>query len=215
MSRLVGARVTRVEDRRVLTGRGRYVDDERPGGLLHAVFARSPVAHGTLRAVDVSAARSAPGVVGVWAAADLADVQPLQPFGPPGLATPAYRVLADDRVRFAGEPLAIVVATGRAAAEDAADLVEATIDPLPVVISIDEAFDPTLPPLFDEVGSNVMFRRSDVWGDPDAAFAAAPHVVSIDLELSRHANAPMEGRAILAVPEPGGGITVTAAHQNP
>ncbi len=215
MSRLVGARVTRVEDRRVLTGRGRYVDDERLGGVLHAAFARSPVAHGTLRSVDVTAARSAAGVAGAWTAADLADVAPFQPFGPPGLATPSYRVLADDRVRFAGEPLALVVATGRAAAEDAADLVEAAIDPLPAVITIDEALDGSLPPLFDDVGTNVMFRRSDVWGEPDEAFARAPHVVSIDLELSRHANAPMEGRAILAVPEPGGGITVTAAHQNP
>jgi aerobic carbon-monoxide dehydrogenase large subunit len=215
VSRLVGARVTRVEDRRVLTGRGRYVDDERPAHALHAVFVRSQVPHGELMAVDVAAALAAPGVVGVWTAADLAHLEPFRPVGPPELATPQYRALADDRVRFVGEPVALVVATTRAAAEDAAELVEVDVDPLTPVVTIDDALDPSRPPLFPEVGTNVLFRRHDEWGDTDGVFATAPHIIEIDLELSRHANCPLEGRALLALPEPGGGLTVVAAHQNP
>jgi carbon-monoxide dehydrogenase large subunit len=211
MSRLVGSRVTRVEDDRILTGRGRYVADERPRGLLHAAFARSTVAHGLLVAVDLDAARRLDGVVAVLTSVDC---EPFRPVGPPELATPVYPALAADRVRFVGEPVALVLAESRAVAEDAAELVEVDVEPLDAVTTIDDALDPNRPPLFEEVGSNVLYERADRWGDPEARFAAAPHVVRLDLELSRHANCPMEGRGIVVAHERGV-LEVTAAHQNP
>ena len=216
MTRLVGSRVVRVEDARILTGAGHYVADEQPRHLLHAAFARSMVAHGRLRGVEVTAARAVPGVVAVWTAEDLEWVEPFRPGGPSGHTTPEYRALADDKVRFVGDPVALVVATSRAIAEDAAELIEVDVDELDAVVTIEDARDPTKPPLFDEVGTNIFFTRSDSWGDPDAAFAAAARVVALDVELTRHANCPMEGRGIVVSHEPASGeLTVTVAHQNP
>ena len=136
--------------------------------MLHAAFVRSHLAHGRVLSVDASAAREAPGVALVLTAVDLDGVVgELEPYGPPTLATPPYRALADDKVRVTGEPLAIVVAETRALAEDACELVEVDIDPLPAMTTIADALDPDGPPLFDELGTNVMFHREDRYGDPD------------------------------------------------
>jgi carbon-monoxide dehydrogenase large subunit len=215
--RLVGSSARRVEDPRLLTGRGRYVDDlERPG-TLHAAFVRSHLAHGRLRSVDVDAARAAPGVVLVLTAADLEDVVgPLQAAGPPELATPAYRVLAGDKVRVGGEPIVAVIAETRALAEDACELVDVDIEPLTPVISIEDALDDTLPALFDEFGTNIVYERRDIYGDPDTAFARADRVVSARFVQQRMANVPLEGRAMLADFDPETNeLVVDVAHQNP
>src|SRR5206468_9947205 len=128
-----------------------------PGGL-HAAFVRSHLAHGRLRAIDVRAARAAPGVALVLTAADLDGVVGrIEPFGPPGVATPSYTALADDAVRMVGEPLVLVVADSRARAEDACELVDVETEPLPVVATIDDALDASIAPLFDDVGTNVMY----------------------------------------------------------
>ena len=216
-TRLVGARVPRVEDARLLTGRGRYVDDIQRPGMLHAAFVRSHVAHGRVLFVDAGAARDAPGVALVLTATDLDGVVgELEPSGPRNLATPSYRALADDKVRVAGEPLAIVVADTRALAEDACELVEVDIDTLPVITTIAEALSPESPPLFDELGTNVMFQRQDCYGDPDAAFARADRVVSAHFEQQRMANVPLEGRACVAeLRADTNELVIDVAHQNP
>jgi len=169
---LIGAAVPRVEDPRLLTGRGRFVDDIHLPGMLHAAFVRSHSAHGCLVSVDADAARAAPGVALVLTAADLQGVVgELQPHGPAALATPGYRALAHGKVRVTGEPIALVVAAARAQAEDACELVEVRVDDLPAVTTIADALDPDAPLLFDELATNVMFRRSDEYGDPSGAFA--------------------------------------------
>jgi carbon-monoxide dehydrogenase large subunit len=213
----VGTRVPRKEDPRLVTGRGRYVDDLRVEGTLHAAFVRSNVAHGRIRSVDVRAARSAPGVHWAVAAADLDGlVGMFQPLGPPGFVAPPYPALADDRVRCTGEPVAMVVAESRALAEDACELVDVDIEPLPAVVSIASALDPDSTLLYDELGTNVMFETSHTYGDPDAAFAGAARVVSERFTQARMANVPLEGRAILADFHPDTGeLVVDVAHQNP
>ena len=201
----------------LLTGQARYVDDLDVPGTLHAAFVRSPTPHGRLLRVDVEAARVAPGVAAVLTAADLAaSTGSFQPIGPDGLAKPAYPPLADGKVRFVGEAVAMVVAESRALAEDACELVELDIEPLAPITGVADALDPTLPPLFDDVGTNVFFRDLRTYGDPDGAFARADRVVRLHIANQRMANVPLEGRAGLAVPGPGPGeLTYHVAHQNP
>ena len=138
---LVGSRAPRKEDERVLRGRGRYVDDINPRGLLHMHLLRSPHPHAEVRSIDTSAARAAPGVVAVVTGADLLDeVRELDFSIPlPGLTTPTYRALTIDRVRYQGEPVTAVVAATRAQAEDAAELIQVDYEPLPAVTTVEEA----------------------------------------------------------------------------
>src|SRR5436190_6698541 len=214
---VVGERIARVEDARLLTGRGRYVDDIHAPGMHHAAFVRSHEAHGHLRAVDVRAARDAPGVALVLTAAELEGVVgAIQPVGPKGLATPAYHALATGKVRFAGEPIAMVVAATRAAAEDACELVEVDIDRLRPVMTVEAALDPTLPALHDGIGTNVMFRNAREYGDVEGAFARADRVISACFAQQRMANLPLEGRACLASFDARTSkLVIQVAHQNP
>jgi carbon-monoxide dehydrogenase large subunit len=214
---VVGDRIARVEDARLLLGRGRYVDDLQPPGVLHAAFVRSHEAHGHIRAIDARAARGAPGVALVLTAAELEGViGAIHPFGPEALAKPPYHALATAKVRFVGEPIALVVAETRAAAEDACELVEVGIDPLPAVTTVEAALDPAQPVLYDDVGTNVMFRNSHEYGDVDGAFARADRVVSACFVQHRMANVPLEGRAFLAsYDEPTRRLVIEVAHQNP
>ena len=216
-NKVVGARVPRVEDPRLLTGRGHYVDDIQLPGMLHAAFVRSHIAHGRVLSVDAGAARDVPGVALVLTAIDLDGVvDEFRPYGPPTLAAPSYRALADGKVRVTGEPLAIVVAETRAIAEDACELVVVDIDPLPVVTTISQALDRESVPLFDELGTNVMFHREDRYGDPEDAFARADRVVSAHFEQQRMANVPLEGRACVAdFRLETNELVIDVAHQNP
>lgn len=199
-----------------MSGQGRYVDDLRLPGTVHAAFFRSPHAHARLGAVDVHAARALPGVLAVYTAADLAWVKPLQPMGPHGHKTPPYPVLADDKVRHVGEPIAMVIARSRAVAEDACELIDAEFDPLAAVTTMAEARDPAKPALFEQFGTNVLYNDRWSWGDVDGAFANASKVISHTFTLSRHTNAPMEGRAALAdYRATTGELLFNASHQNP
>ncbi len=217
MSRLVGARVLRVEDSRLLRGRGHFVDDARPPGLRHAAFVRSPLAHARVRGIDTSRAGALPGVDVVLVAADLAAVvAPMHAAGPVGLATPSYGPLAADRVRFVGDPVALVVAADRYLAEDACELVEVDYEPLPPVPDITRATAADAPVLFDSVGTNVMFRETYRTGDVDTAFAEAEHRARWSFDQHRQCNAPLEGRAGLVDFSPDTGeVVYHAAHQNP
>lgn len=204
--RYVGTPVQRTEDPRILTGRGRYVDDVDLPGMLHAAFARSPFPHARITSIDTGAARALPGVVAVYTGADLA--ARLQP-GPYGIQMlmgsdrPAYSALATDKVRLVGDPYALVVADSRYVAEDAVELIEVDFEDLPAVASMAEALDPSRPPIFEDLGSNVLESAVlRTYGDVDGAFAAADRVVRATIAQHRHQNVPMETRGSVASYDP-------------
>jgi carbon-monoxide dehydrogenase large subunit len=216
--RFVGQRVARVEDHRLLTGRGRYVDDLQLPRMLHVAFVRSPFAHARLVAIDTTAAAAAPGVVAILTGEQLAAmteavVPSVGVFGP----WPTFHALATDRVRHVGDPVVMIVASGRAEAEDACELVEVGYEPLPPVVTAADAIDPQRPSLFDDLDGNVMARNPPlVVGDVDAVFARADHVVTATLRQQRIANSPMETRGALADFDPSSGhLTFHTSTQNP
>jgi len=216
--RYVGSPVKRSEDPRILTGRGQYVDDILPSGTLYAAFVRSPFAHGRITRVDTSAAREAPGVAAVITGEELAAFTVPGPIGMAALmggGGPAFSLLCTDKVRLVGDPIAIVVAESRYLAEDACELVEVEIDPLRAIASAAAALDPDNPPVFEDLGSNILVRSEPVvYGDVDGAFARADRVITAHLSQHRHQNVPMEGRGIVAEFDPGSGqLTVHVAAQ--
>jgi carbon-monoxide dehydrogenase large subunit len=214
--RFTGQSIERVEDPRFLTGADRFVSAIDRPGLLHVAFVRSQHAHGRIRSVDVGAAVSLPGVVAVLAAADLEFVQSQTVAGPPGHKSAAVRPLATDKVRYVGDPVALVVAESAALAADGRDLVVVDVEPLPPVVRIDDALDPTSSPLFDELGDNVMFRETKAWGPVDEAFDAADLVVSRHFTQHRISHAPLESRGGVASYEPvTGRLEYEIAHKRP
>jgi carbon-monoxide dehydrogenase large subunit len=216
--RAVGARVLRREDPRLLTGRGRYVSDVAPPGALHAAFLRSPHAHARIDGIDTAAARALPGVIAVLTAADIAGVaRPLRArSGSPGYQECDTPALAADRVRMVGEPVALVVADSRYRAEDAAEAVTVGWSPLPAVMEIDDALAAGAPAIHDEIPDNLFNRFEDRTGDVEGAFAAAAHVVELDIHQQRYGAAAMEGRVVTAAYDPGdGALTAWLSTQVP
>jgi aerobic carbon-monoxide dehydrogenase large subunit len=204
-ARNIGARVTRVEDARILTGRGRYVDDVVLPGMLHAAFLRSQVAHGRLVSVDASDARELPGVVAVYTGEDVQRLTTAAQAGAvsgmnmvPGINLPTVHALATDKVRYFGDPIALVVADSRYVAEDALELIVEDIEPLDPVVTYEDALDPAKPPLFDELGTNVNLTSDLALGDIDAAFAKADRIVTASVDVHRHQPVPMECRGLIA-----------------
>jgi carbon-monoxide dehydrogenase large subunit len=198
--RFVGAKVRRVEDPRLLTGAGRYVDDVAVPDMLHAAFVRSPHPHALIRGVDAGAARRLPGVMAVFTGTDLAQLtNPFVGLLPlPGLYNPVHYALATDRVRLVGDPVALVVASSRYVAEDAVELVDVDYELLEPVATIDQALDPHGPHVWPGARSNVMFDATDDYGDLDHAFRTADRVVTERFVQHRHANQPMETRGCVA-----------------
>ena len=217
VARLTGTSVTRVEDPRILTGRGRYVDDVVVPRMLHAAFVRSPFPRARIEGVDVEAASRVPGVHLVVTAADLARVAAdLAPVGPPDLLLPSFPALARDEVRLVGDPVALVLADSRAQAEDGVEAVVVDYEPLPGVGDMDDVLAGTTEPIFAELGTNVVHRSTHRYGDPDAAFAAADRVVRVRFDQHRHANVPMECRGIVVDHDPRtGALDVHTSHQSP
>src|SRR5437868_5679322 len=150
---ILGTRVTRVEDRDLMTGRGCYVGDVTVEGLASLVFVRSPIAHGRVVGIDASAARSHPGVLAVLTAADLG-IAPFHPFMVLNERCPRPP-LAEGKVRFVGEPLAAVVGDTPAAAADGASLVAIDLEPLPAVADPERALAAGAPLQFEELGTNL------------------------------------------------------------
>ncbi|HJV29751.1 MAG TPA: xanthine dehydrogenase family protein molybdopterin-binding subunit [Gaiellaceae bacterium] len=197
----IGQPVRRREDERFLTGAARYIDDIDVPEALHAAFVRSFEAHARIRRIDVAAARRAPGVAAVLTGADVAPRVGRLPAGSieDGVVADAgHPVLARDKVRYAGEAVAVVVAQSRALAEDAAELVELDLEPLPPVLDARTALDERSPLLHDALGDNVLSRWSRTAGDVEGAFAHADRVVSCRLGMPRLVAAPMEARGGVA-----------------
>src|ERR1700691_1283151 len=174
--KIIGARIKRTEDPRLLTGLGAYTDDRQVVRMLHAAFRRSDQSHARIRSSDCDAARAAPGVVAVFTAEDLADqVKPLYATSRMKNyhATPILP-LARGKVRYVGEPVVGIIAQNRYQAEDALELVAIDYEPLPPLVDPEQALRPDAPLLHDDAGSNVLASREFKRGDVDAAFAAAP-----------------------------------------
>jgi carbon-monoxide dehydrogenase large subunit len=206
----VGTPVPRREDRPLLRGEGEYIADvEAPAGTLHAAFVRSPAAHAELRGVDLGAALEAPGVRGAFAFADLGLASLTPPMENPDARTVPRPLLADDRVRFVGEPLAVVVADSPYLAEDAAELVGFELESLPPVVDPVAACEPGGTLLFEE--TNVLYDSRFEKGEVDAAFEAAAVVVERKFRNPRYSPAPMEGRGALAIPEADGVLVWTSS----
>jgi len=202
---LVGSAVERLEDPRFLRGRGQYVDDLTRDNLLHAVILRSSVAHGRIRSVDTRAALTRPGVHAVITAKEIAAAQigpdiptiPLRQESSPAFKPFEQPVIAHGKVRYVGEPIAVVLAENAAAAEDALDGIEVEIEALPAIVDSAAAAKGDVL-LMESVGSNLTLTLSGVRGDADAAFKAAPYVRRERFSVQRHGAVPMEPRGLLA-----------------
>src|SRR5262247_3655027 len=194
-SPVVGAPVARLEDVPLVTGRGLFAADVTFPDTLHMRVVRSPVAHGRIVKVDTTAARSAPGVVAVWTIHDIADlppidfrddrVEPLIPYRQP--------LLARSRVRYVGEPVAVVFADNPYQAEDAAEQIMLEIEALAPLLSTDDA-----PGEFEEGLTTEPMVIEKAYGDIEGAFRAAHAVVALDLSIGRHSGVPLETRGAIA-----------------
>jgi 2-furoyl-CoA dehydrogenase large subunit len=198
----VGQSIARVEDSALLTGRGRFIDDVAVDpGTLHAAFLRSPHAHADIVSIDVSQAAKARGVVAVLHGED---IKALTSSLVVGVKAPVECwPMAVGRVRYVGEPVAIVVATDRYCAEDAVDLIDVRYAPRPAVVDPLAALSPKAPVLHDGFAGNVASDRSFRYGDPEPAFASAPHRISIDVSYPRNSCTPIETYGVVADYNPG------------
>jgi carbon-monoxide dehydrogenase large subunit len=199
--RYVGASVTRGDDPRLLTGRGRFVDDLSLPRLVHVAIVRSPHAHARIAALDVDAARRAPGVVGLLTGVEAARwCQPyrgiLQHYT--GMKTGAMLPLARHRVRYVGEPVVAVAAESRAAAEDAAGLVRVQWEPLPAVLSAERALAPGAPLIHEELGDNLIYQTRLCAGDAGHALGLAHRRYRRTFVVGRHTGVPVEPRGLVA-----------------
>ena len=197
---LIGSPIERIEDFRFLTGRGQYVDDLAFQGMLHAVIVRSPRAHGRIHAVDKRAALARPGVHAVITAEDIGASIPTIPLRQE--ASPEFKpfeqpVIAHGKVRYVGEPVAVILAATQAAAEDALDAMVLDIVDLPAVVDSAAAAEGDVL-LFESAGRNVALTLSGVRGDADAAFRQAPYTRREQFKVQRHGAVPLESRGLLA-----------------
>jgi carbon-monoxide dehydrogenase large subunit len=211
---ILGTRVLRTEDPRFLTTGGVYTEDvvdERLAGACHVFFARSPVAHARIEAIDVSAAREAPGVIAVFTGADLAELPEIKP-GALFNQQMTRRILATDKVRFVGEPVAVVVTEQAYQGEDAVELVDVDYDVLPAVVDFAEAASEKVL-LYEEAGTNVAANFGDASQLDEHLFDECEVVTTRTILNQRVAPAPMETRAGAAVWGEDGRVTAWIPNQ--
>jgi aerobic carbon-monoxide dehydrogenase large subunit len=197
----IGRSVPRPNARRLLHGRGQFVDDVVLPRLAHVAFWRSPFAHARIKSIETKAAARSPGVIRVVTGPDIAELctpwvgvlAHLQ-----GIKSAPQHPLAVERVCWQGEGVVAVVATTRRAAEDALELVAVELEELPAVTDMERALDPTTPVIHPELGDNLTFERKLDVGDVDGAFANAAAVVEHSFRFGRHTGVTLEPRAILA-----------------
>ena len=227
LPKLVGERVKRREDPRLIQGRGTYVDDIKIAGMRHMAFKRSDIAHGKIRSIDTKAAAAMDGVEAVYTGADIAKFLPPMPIGTPFPSPPHYAV-ATDTVRYAGEPVAVVIATDRYVARDAVDAISVTYDPLPAVVDPELAMTgkPTVihPDFPNNLAVALVPSGTGVAPDfsvvdnsaVDKAFADAEVVISQRMMNHRLVPNAMEPRGVIAHWEPGkDAMTIWSSTQNP
>jgi carbon-monoxide dehydrogenase large subunit len=222
MATIQAKSIRRREDLRLLTGQGNYAADAAPAGMAVAIFLRSPYAHARIERIDTAAARAVSGVIAVYTAADLTDVSPIaggigfpRPDGGPAPKTDRA-LLAGDRVRFLGEPVALIIAETRGAGLEAAEAIIVEYAELPVVTEPVAAMRDGAPAVWDDVPDNIGF----LWkrGDPEgagAALAGSAHVTTLDFTVSRVTANSMEPRGAWACIAADGRIEVHASHQSP
>ena len=201
----IGRSVPRPNAPRLAQGRGTFVDDVAVGRMAHAAFVRSPHAHARMRSIDTAAAKAAQGVVGVVTGPELAEIH--DPWigvltHLEGLKSAPQYALPLERATWQGEAVVAVVAESRALAEDAAALVEIDWEVLPAVTDAETALDESTPVIHESLGDNLAWRRNADFGDADAAFARADHVVEETFVFGRHTGVCLEPRAILAQWDP-------------
>jgi aerobic carbon-monoxide dehydrogenase large subunit len=226
LPKLVGERVKRREDPRLIQGRGTYVDDVAIVGMQHLAFKRSDVAHAKILSIDTSAAAAMEGVEAVFTGARIAEFLAPMPIGTP-FPSPEHRAVAVDTVRFSGEPVAVVVARDRYVARDAADAIVVSYDPLPAVVDVEQAMTGKPTVIHPDFPNNlaVALVPSGTGVTPagavddsaiDAAFAKADVVISQRMLNQRLAPNSMEPRGVVAHYEPGKGtMTIWSSTQNP
>jgi carbon-monoxide dehydrogenase large subunit len=201
MPKLIGQSFKRVEDPRLITGEGRYVDDVQLPRMCYAAILRSPYAHARIRHIDASKALQTPGVVTVITGKDI-----LGKIGPlpcaahpvPEMKMPTHYALAVNKVYFVGHPVAVVVAEDRYLARDALDLIEVDYEELPPVTDPQKALQPDAPIIHEDLGTNLAFEWKIEGGDVDAAFAQAEVIVRQEFVNQRLIPVPMEPRCVLA-----------------
>lgn len=198
--RHIGAAHPRKEDARLVTGRGRYIDDIEVPHALHACFVRSPHAHARIVNIDTGAAQSMSGVVAVYTGRDLVRWTARHRMAPPieGLRAMEMDVLPVDKVRFQGDPVACVIASSRYLAEDAAELVDVSWEVLPAVTSMVQALRPDAPKVDDDLPDNLLSHQHAVHGDPATAMASAYRVVESTFSQHRQTHLPIETRGCIA-----------------
>ena len=187
----------RLEDARLLRGRGRYIDDlPTTPNTLHAAILRSPHAHAIIQGIDTTAANAVAGVHSVFTGSEIAKV--LDAFPSIVRSAPPYRAVTIDKVRYVGEPVAVVLATDRYAAEDGVAAIEVDYETLPAVVSPTATVAADAPLLHEEIGSNTVWSRQYSYGDPDAAFAKADRVVRVNLTFPKYNSTPLETYGVVA-----------------
>lgn len=226
----IGRDYKRKEDHRLVTGVGEYIADIDVPGALHVKFVRSQLAHGTIDSIDTSAAKALPGVVGVWTGEDIkTEIRSLptkvtQPLIPANY--PEHWPLAVDRVKFNGEPVAVIVAEDKYVAQDAADLVVVNLSPLPVLTDPEEAMKPDAPILHPKLGTNIMFASAMTGGETEeeqlaneqnvaAIFDDAPITLKERFRTHRCGVTPLETRGAIAQWDDRKGLRVWMTTQRP
>jgi len=205
----------RVEDPRLVTGAGTYVDDRQPAGLVYALFFRSYEANAVVRRLDVTGARQAPGVLAAWTDADLQELGSMPTEAPEEAAfVPERRPLANGRVHHVGQPVAVVIAESRQQARDAIDRIQMDLEPLPAVADIETATAPNAALVYTEAPGNIAFTIRKKRGAVAAAFKKAEVVVRQRLQNQRLIPMAMETRGALATMD-GSRLTVEISSQAP
>ena len=197
---LIGSNVRRVEDDRRLRGVARYIGDIQRPRMLHAAIFRSPYAHARLINVDVAKARAMPGVAAVITSEDIKGVKPIPMRLEPSedLYRALQRPLASDRLRYVGEPIAVVVAESRYVAEDALEVIEIEVEELEVHVDAREAIRPGAEPIHPGLASNIAHRFVVETGNVEQGFTEADGVLEAEFYIQRHSAVPLETRGLVA-----------------
>ncbi len=219
VTRMFGASVKRREDPRLVTGQGMYTDDFKLPGMVQMTILRSPYAHARIKRIDTSKAKAHPGVVAVFTGADLEGVAPMPCawlLPDADFKVPTYTAMATDKVRFVGDPVAIVVAEDSYIADDALDLIEVEYEELPAIVNQEEAIKPGAPQLYDDIPNNLAYHWKFRNGDPDGAMQSAEVRIKQRFIQQRLIPNAMEPRSAVADWNPGAGeLTVYNTTQNP